>query len=203
MARKCKCGCGVELIPAAKCKDIVSKKGYGSIKCSAIHAKAKREAKAVKDQKAKNVAFKKSVRKRTGKGGYYENLATALHYCVKNIFRRGEPCYTCGQEQKSTDSNQAFHVGHFMAAKMVDPRRFMLENLRIQCYRCNVPNSGRHSEYRINMIEEKGIEHVEWLECSVNHKELKEQYPDIEDIRSETSKYNKLKIGHKKELAGS
>lgn len=200
MTRKCKCKCGTELAPVSKCEDIVSKKGYASIKCSADHAKAKRIAKAEKEVKQRNIAFKKSVRKRTGKGGYYENLATNLHYCVKNIFRAGEPCYTCGQEQKAGDSKQAFHVGHFMAAKMVDPRRFMLENLRIQCYRCNVANSGKHSEYRLNMIKEMGIEHVEWLECSANHKELKEQYPDIEDIRSETARYNKLKIEHKRRI---
>ena len=101
------------------------------------------------------------------------------------------------------DTASAPKLTDILAAKMVDPRRFMLENLRIQCYRCNVANSGRHSEYRLNMIEEKGLEHVEWLECSVNHKELKEQYPDIEDIRSETSKDNKPKIAHKKRIAGS
>ena len=190
----------MELPPAAKCTDIISKKGYASIGCLAAHEKAKRLAKVEKEVKQRNVAFKKSVRKRTGKGGYYENLTRNLHYCVKNIFRRGEPCYTCGLKQKSGDSNQAFHVGHFMPAKMVDPRRFMLENLRIQCYSCNVANSGRHSEYRLNMIEEMGINHVEWLECAVNHKELKEQYPDIEDIRRETAKYNKIKIEHKKRI---
>ena len=214
MARKCTLkACRSELPSKAK-SDYWQAGGFCKVDCKALHGLAlvaaqkerKRKAdeagikKRNSEQKAKNVAFKKSVRKRTGKGGYYENLKTALHYCVKNIFRAGEPCYTCGQEQKSTDSNQSFHVGHFMPAKMVDPRRFMLENLRIQCYRCNVANSGRHSEYRLNLIDEKGIDHVEWLECSDNHRELKEQYPDIEDIRSETAKYNKLKIDHKKSI---
>ena len=43
-----------------------------------------------------------------------------------------------------------------------------------------------------------GIEHVEWLECIVNHKSLEEQYPTVEDIQAETRRYVALakKIDH-------
>tara|TARA_R110002153_G_C13332570_1_gene498457 strand:- start:31528 stop:32199 length:672 start_codon:yes stop_codon:yes gene_type:complete len=148
-----------------------------------------KEAKAIRKR---NNDFKKSVRKRTGKGGYYESLKKAIHYYVKHVLRKGEPCYTCDLPQKFEDNPQAFHVGHFMPAKMVDPRRFMLENLRMQCQSCNTHNSGKHSEYRLRLIEEKGIDHVVWLENEVNHKSLKEQYVTNEDIVSETARYRKL-----------
>mgnify|MGYP003635996582 CR=1 FL=1 len=155
--------------------------------------------KAVKCEQVKDKAFnretmrrKEAIKKRTGSKGFYSDLATALHYYVKHILRKGEPCYTCGLEQRFEDSGQKFHVGHFIPQKSVDPRRFMLMNLRMQCYKCNSHNSGMRAEYRQHLIEDKGIEHVEWLECDVNHKSLKEQYPEISDIKAETARYRKL-----------
>ena len=135
---------------------------------------------------------KESIKKRTGANGFYANLATELHYYVKHILRKGEPCYTCGLKQCFEDSGGKFHVGHFIPQKSVDPRRFMLENLRMQCYSCNAHNSGMRVEYKQHMIEDEGIEHVEWLECDANHKSLKEQYPEVSDIKSETARYRKL-----------
>ena len=85
-----------------------------------------------KELKAKTARIKlkmdkERIKKRTGKNGHYHNLRTAIHYYVKHILRLGEGCYTCGLKQKSTDSAQAFHVGHFIPAKEVDPRRFMVD----------------------------------------------------------------------------
>lgn len=192
MTRKCKCKCGTELPPAAKCDDIISKKGFASVECLTKHTREKIKASAEKKARRDHKAAKEKIKKRTGKGGYYEALKIALHYYVKHVLRKGESCYTCGLQQKNGDSPQAFHVGHFMPAKMIDPRRFMLENLRMQCYSCNVPNSGRRAEYREALINEMGIDHVEWLENEVNHPSLKEQYPDIDDIKAAASHYRKL-----------
>ena len=47
-------------------------------------------------------------------------------------------------------------------------------------------------EYKQRLIEEVGIDRVNWLECDVNHKSLKEQYPDVSDIKKETARYRKL-----------
>lgn len=136
--------------------------------------------------------LKESIKKRTGSKGFYDNLKTQLHYYIKHVLRKGEPCYTCDKPQRYEDSGQAFHVGHFIPQKSVDPRRFMLMNLRMQCYKCNTHNSGMRAEYRQRLIEEIGIEQVDWLECDANHKELKEQYPEISDIKAETARYRKL-----------
>lgn len=148
--------------------------------------KAKKAEKVVKQ---KHKADKLKIKKRSE---WYADLRTALHYHVKHFIRKGEPCYTCGKPQSFGDSGGAFHVGHFMPAKQVDPRRFMLENLRIQCYSCNAMKSGNQGEYRKRLTEEKGIDHVEWLECEVNHKELREVFPNYQDIQIEIARYRKL-----------
>ena len=150
---------------------------------------------AINEEKAFNretKRLKESIKKRTGPKGFYSNLATALHRYVKHVLRKGEDCYTCGLKQRFEDSGQKFHVGHFIPQKSVDPRRFMLANLRMQCYKCNSQNSGMRAEFRQRLIKDEGLDHVEWLECDVNHKSLKEQYPEISDIKAETSRYSKL-----------
>lgn len=158
----------------------------------AMKKKKKARIEEEKKQKKKRAEDKKSLKKRTGSNGYYANLRTQLHGYVKHVLRKGEPCYTCGKPQSHGDSGQAFHVGHFIPAGSTDPRRFMLENLRMQCYSCNSHHSGMRMEYRRHMIREMGIDHVQWLECDDNHQRLKDAYPDIEDIRAETARYRKL-----------
>ena len=170
-----------------------------SPKCALEFVKSKTDAKAKRLQKAKvkadraqHSADKERIKKRTGKNGHYSNLKTALHYYVKHVLRKGESCYTCGKQRSANEKPQEFHVGHFIPAKEVDPRRFMMVNLRIQCYSCNVANSGKRAEYRQRLIEEKGLKHVEWLECDINHNSLKEQYPDVADIKADAARYRKL-----------
>lgn len=135
---------------------------------------------------------KEAIKKRTGKNGHYDNLKTELHKYIKHVLRKGEPCYTCGKNQSPTDSGGAFHVGHFIPQKQVDPRRFMLMNLRMQCYQCNTHNSGMRMEYRQRLVLEVGDELVQWLECDANHKSLKEKYPDVSSIKLETARYRAL-----------
>tara|TARA_R110002153_G_scaffold173631_3_gene326448 strand:+ start:13801 stop:14433 length:633 start_codon:yes stop_codon:yes gene_type:complete len=201
---KCKCGC-----KKYQLREKVAKYPYGNFfdKSHAekwIEDKYKRDTAkklikfhqvVVKEKKAFNKEtkrLKETIKKRTGPKGFYSNLATALHHYIKHVLRKGEPCYTCDKPQHFEDSGQAFHVGHFIPQKSVDPRRFMLMNLRMQCYKCNTHNSGMRAEYRQRLIEEIGIDKVEWLECDVNHKSLKDQYPEISNIKSEITKYRKL-----------
>jgi hypothetical protein len=203
---KCKCGC-----KKYQLREKVAKYPYGNFfdkshadkwiedkyKRDIAKKLAKLKQVAVKEKKAFNKETKRrkeAIKKRTGENGFYDNLKTQLHKYIKHVLRKGEPCYTCGKLQRVGDSGQAFHVGHFIPQKSVDPRRFMLINLRMQCYKCNTHNSGMRAEYRQRLIEEIGLEKVEWLECDANHKELKDQYPEISDIKAETSRYRKLAI---------
>lgn len=197
--KTCKCGCKQKSAPEEGVIvnmawfvsfDHAIKHGMKLGKASTKRQLAKKEKADRKDLKER----KEAIKKRTGKNGYYDNLKTQLHKYIKHVLRKGEPCYTCNKQQSPTDSGGAFHVGHFIPQKQVDPRRFMLMNLRMQCYRCNTHNSGMRMEYRQRLVEEIGLEQVEWLECDANHKELKEQYPEVSDIKSETARYRKLSI---------
>lgn len=170
-------------------------KEYSSLSNKKLYLKKQNEFKQKqRDEKKNRILRKKQLKKRTGKNGYYDNLKTELHYYVKHVLRPNEPCYTCGKQR---DQSKSFHVGHYIPAKSVDPRRFLLENLRIQCYTCNCAKSGERVKYRNNLIEEMGLEHVEWLECENNFTPLIEKFPDIEDIRQETSRYRKINNDHR------
>jgi hypothetical protein len=193
--KKCK-GCGERY---EKQPDYPPFRNWCSIDCAVSisqdaqeRAREKKEAKAKREYNKETKLLREKIRKRTGKGGYYESLKTALHYYVKHVLRKGEPCYTCDKPQSFSDSGGAFHVGHYMPAGTVDPRRFMLENLRIQCFSCNAAKSGNQAEYRKRLAEEMGIDHVKWLECIVNHKSLGEQYPTVESIQEEARRYRRL-----------
>ena len=178
---------------------VVNNSAFCSYESAVKWSYANKQRGADKVRVAKELEFnretrrlKESIKKRTGPKGFYDNLKTELHKYIKHVLRKGEPCYTCGLTQKFEDSPQSFHVGHFIAQKSVDPRRFMLDNLRMQCYKCNTHNSGMRAEYKQRLIEEVGIDKVMWLECDINHKSLKEQYPDVSDIKKETARYRRL-----------
>ena len=165
---------------------------FHSIDCAMLHGRKKAIVSNAKALRVKHKADKSRVKRRYGKDGHYDNLKTELHKYIKHVLRKGEPCYTCGKQQSFGDSGGAFHCGHFIPSSGTDCRRFMLENIRIQCYSCNSMNSGRRVEYREKLIDEMGLDHVEWLECAQNHPELVEQFPDIEDIKKATAKYRKM-----------
>jgi hypothetical protein len=200
--KKCK-GCGDRY---EKQQDHPPFRNWCSVDCALSMARtaqersrAKQQAKSKREQQDKNKAFKRETKRRKeaikgrqGNPGHYLDLKTVLHRYVKHVLRKGEPCYTCDKPQRFQDSGGAFHVGHYMPAGTVDPRRFILENLRIQCYSCNSPKSGNQSVYRKRLTEEMGQDHVDWLECIVNHKSLGEQYPTIESIKAEIARYKLL-----------
>ena len=61
MARRCKQCKEVELKPAAKCTDIVEKKGFCSVECLAAMARDKRIESETKKEKQKHLARKKAL----------------------------------------------------------------------------------------------------------------------------------------------
>ncbi len=85
-------------------------------------------------------------------------------------------------------------AGHYKAVGRggADRRRFNLFNIHAQCRHCNSFNSGKPLEYREFLINEYGIEKVEWLECEANHPTLKEQFPTHQDVEAEIIRYRAL-----------
>ena len=153
-------------------------------------ANVKREAaKTAKAGRAQHRADKERVKPRSY---WLDKLQALVNQYAKHVVHKGQPCYTCGLKQRFEDKPQSFHAGHFIPAKTADPRRFMLEVLRIQCNACNTHNSGMRLEYKERLIEEMGIDHVEWLECDANHPGLKERFPHYSDIKAEIARYRQL-----------
>ena len=176
---------------------------FCGIDCAIASALADQDKIRQRQEKKKSVAVRGQHRadkeRIKSRHDWYNDLKTEKHYYIKHILRAGQSCYTCGKQQSFGDDHRAFHVGHYLPGKEVDPRRFMVENLRIQCYKCNSKLSGNQAEYRKRLVEEMGIDHVEWLECSVNHKELKEIYPHYTDIQKEIAYLRKINREHKKQ----
>lgn len=191
MARRCKCSCGMELPPAAKCTDIISKKGYASIGCLAAHEKAKRLAKAEKEVKARNAEFKRKViaykKATTPRAKWLTRLQTLINQWIVNVRDRNEPCCTCG----TTKPTIKYDAGHMISRGASPELRFELTNIHKQCsMKCNVYGSGKRKEYEIFIIGKYGQDHLDWLNGP--HKLLKEQYPDNESIEKEMIHYRKL-----------
>lgn len=68
------------------------------------------------------------------------------------IKRHGSDCYSCGA-RRLRGSN--LHCGHFIPSSICSTElRYALENLRPQCYRCNIHCSGNWPAYEAHLIED-------------------------------------------------
>lgn len=87
-------------------------------------------------------------------------LKDKLWELCKNITRAryGGTCYTC-DKQGLEGSNQ--QTGHYLTDSTCSTElRYDLNNLRIQCYRCNINLSGNWIEYERRLIRDHGEEYV-------------------------------------------
>lgn len=78
------------------------------------------------------------------------------------IKKYGRNCYTCS---KIGLEGSNCHLGHFIPSSVCStPMRYYLDNLRPQCYHCNINLSGNWIEYEKHLIRD-GIdtENLKWL----------------------------------------
>jgi hypothetical protein len=68
-------------------------------------------------------------------------------------------CYTCGYP----DHWKYQECGHFMSRRN-QSTRWNFDNARPQCFNCNHSLDGNHEIFKINLIQEIGIERVEEVE---------------------------------------
>lgn len=82
--------------------------------------------------------------------------------CKQIILKRyGNDCYTCGAKDLQKSNCQ---LGHFIPSSVGGVGlRFDLDNLRIQCYRCNIHLSGNWPNFYQNMVAESGKKKVDAL----------------------------------------
>ena len=66
-------------------------------------------------------------------------------------------CFTCGRKYEV----KKIHAGHFMSRRHYSTR-WDEENVRPQCYGCNVGNQGKQYEFAINLNNEEAGKDRDW-----------------------------------------
>lgn len=191
MARRCKNKCGAELKPAAKCTDIIEKKGFCSAKCLVEHVRAKDKAAIAKKEAKKHKEAKERV-KRTSD---VKKEAQAAFNAKIRFRDRHKECASCDRTFEEIEGNDGWKVGgawdcgHYLTVGAHEELRFHDLNAHRQCKSCN-GGSGKytkkertvHDTYRRKLIERIGIEAVEWLEGPHEQKHYRiEDYRRIRD----------------------
>ena len=70
-------------------------------------------------------------------------------------------CFTCGRGMRIGDSG--CQGGHWLVKSGYPCHYFHPDNVRPQCYHCNINLSGNSAVFERNLIEEIGKERVDWL----------------------------------------
>jgi hypothetical protein len=94
-----------------------------------------------------------STKKRRSSKPTITKLKKLLWEECKRITRKryGNTCYTCGTHVDVP------HTGHFIPSSICSTEmRYDLDNLRLQCFRCNIHLSGNWVAYEAHLIVEKG-----------------------------------------------
>jgi 5-methylcytosine-specific restriction endonuclease McrA len=100
------------------------------------------------------------------------------------IKRDGSDCYTCPSKALEGSNRQ---LGHFISSSICSTElRYDLDNLRIQCYSCNINKSGNWLAYENRLKREYGEEYVQ---------ELKERNENTKGLMYRESWYEE-KITH-------
>ena len=107
---------------------------------------------------------------------------------------RDKGCCTCG-----TRNQIKYDAGHCLSRGARPELRFELTNIHKQCsVNCNQHGSGMRSEYFEFIRQKYGQDHLDWLKGP--HPSLKEQFPTIESIQKEISRYRQINKTLKKEI---
>lgn len=82
---------------------------------------------------------------------------TISRYSTPNGFKW---CFTCGKQIEKSNCQ----LGHFIANSVGGALlRYNLNNLRLQCYYCNINCGGQGAIFYKKLLEEKGQEHIDEL----------------------------------------
>lgn len=102
------------------------------------------------------------------------------------IQRYGSDCYTCPLRNLS-GSNR--HIGHFISSSVCSAElRYSLENLRPQCYACNIHRSGNWPAYEDHLIRDG----IDVTELKRRNQETKGGQYDILFYRAKILEYEEL-----------
>lgn len=95
-------------------------------------------------------------------------------------------CYTC---QKGPLKGSNYQTGHFIPSSVGGGSlRYNLDNLRVQCYYCNINLGGNGSAFYNQLLNDKGQSYIDRLF------QLKELHTDLD------KKWLEAKIGEYEEI---
>lgn len=132
-----------------------------SPKCALEYNKKAAERKEKDEWKAKK---KELVEKLKTMGDYEADLQTEIN-AICRLIDEGLNCISCGNNGKP-------QAGHYHSRGANTTLRFNLNNLHLQCYRCNVELSANITGYNLGLIDWYGKAYQEYVEY-----ELPKEYP--------------------------
>lgn len=99
---------------------------------------------------------------------------------------KGNPCISCG---KPDNGQHQRHASHYRSVGACSSLRYDERNVHASCSVCNNHLSGNVASYRICLVEQFGIEIVEWIESQPkSFKWNREQLESIEAVYKEKTK---------------
>lgn len=102
--------------------------------------------------------------------------------------RHGNTCYTCGRTGLEGSNWQ---TGHYISSSICSVHlRYHLDNLRPQCYNCNINKSGNWIAFEAHLIVDKGRDFPEQLK-QLNRETTGKQY-DILWYEEKLKEYQQL-----------
>ena len=137
----------------------------------------------------KRTGFKRkpATKKRRVKSPLQKAKIALWEHC-KRITRAkyGNVCYTCG---KTDLAGSGWHTGHYISSSICSAfMRYNLDNLRPQCYNCNINKSGNWLAYERHLNED-GIDTDELKQLN---EDTKNQQYDILFYQDKIEEYSKL-----------
>jgi hypothetical protein len=152
--RRCK-QCRIEIPPAAKCTDFISKKGFCGIDCAAAWGQKAVITKREREYRKSSAEARDRLKTRSD---WIKEAQAAFNAYVRER-DAGRPCVSCGNS-----TGAKMNAGHYRTTKAAPNLRFNLKNCHIQCEHCNSWLSGNLISYRQALLSRFGSQYVEWLE---------------------------------------
>ena len=145
--------------------------------------KRKTPLRAKKTLKRSNFRTKPKKRTRKAKQPSMRLLKNKLWNECKRIVRKrygnGDNTYTCYTCDNHLDKPAKAQTGHFIPSSVCSVEmRYDLDNLRVQCYRCNINLSGNWIEYEKRLNIEKGDGFTDQLKAR-NEQTKNKQYDSL------------------------
>ncbi len=163
-------------------------KTLDEVKAAQAVKRAKRPLGASKTPKPRQTT--KSIKKKPKKPKISKLKKLLWDECRRITFLRyPEPqCYTC-EKFGITGSN--CHLGHFIPSSVCSVEmRYSLDNLRFQCYSCNIHKSGNWPAYEAHLMIEKGRDFPDLLKK--RNEETKNKQYDILWYLQKLEEYKQL-----------